>query len=506
MTLIGKATLTLRNAKTGRIEFIESHKNTVTPAIARMLSSNLAGTLDYSKLLPLYSRLLGGVCAFNGSVDATDIFLPSAVDAALTAHAGQHGFSTNADTKRGSPNTQESFVFSNGVTWSWSWLQTNGNGRITDVVLTHADTGDYWNEDLENNTMDADFSPVERIDNKIITPSEFQYYRNNVDFPYVSNAEKIPLGFIGDTDHIVSVSQKENKKITIHIAKFTGKGIWLWNECGDIHDITKYDVTTAYNRNYVAFDKAGSMLYILSVGDTPTYKRSMEGKAINLANGTEISWSADCSSTLDSGSYKKCDGTALPSENVTVYCAGVGTYEPNFLKQLQVIDGSVFIPVYWVQSGIAPFPQGYTDCSIKIKLSDTSLQSIVKGFQDFNTAGYSDSSSQSQVNLGNGRVMNNEYMAWKNSSGVHIGQKIYCDRTDLFRSNIADVRQYCADQPTVNPVQYMTYVGENNSTCIRGCLLNKLYAATVFHLEESVTKNASQTMTIEYTLTEEEES
>lgn len=506
MKIIGKVTITLRDAKTGKIDFQESHKNTVTPAIAKILSSNIAGTLDYSKLLPIYSKLLGGVCLFNGSVSASDVFLPKASDATLTAHAGQHGFSTNDDTKRGTPNTQESSVFSNGVSWVWSWLQTNGNGRITDVVLTHADTGDYWNEEKNNNTMSTDFCPVERVDNKIISPLEFQYYRNNVDFPYVSNSEKIPLAFIEDTDHIISVSQKANKKIEVHVAKFTGSGIWLWNECGDIHDETVYEVDTTYNRNYIAYDRANNKLYFLSAGDALTYNQSIQGIVLDLETGTQETWVANCSSTLSSYSnYLKCDGTALPANNVTVYCAGVGLYEPNLLKQLQVIDDYIFLPVYWVQSGIAPFPQGYTDCTIKIKLSDPFMQSVVKGFQDFNTTGYSDSSSQTQINLGNNRLMNQDYYAWENEGGNHEGQKIHCDRVNLFPSNISDTRQYSADQPTDNPVQYMTYVGQNSTNYIRGCLLNKLYAATVYHLDLAVTKNAAQTMTVEYTLTQEED-
>ena len=89
MKLHGKATLILRDAKTGRIKFKESHSNDITPALSHILSENLAGTLDYTKILPLYSRVLGGVCLFNGNLDSTKIFLPKATEAYLVAHAGQ---------------------------------------------------------------------------------------------------------------------------------------------------------------------------------------------------------------------------------------------------------------------------------------------------------------------------------------------------------------------------------------------------------------------------------
>lgn len=506
MKIIGEATVTIRDAKTGKVAFQESHKNALTPALARILSSNIAGTLNYDKVLPIYSKLLGGVCLFNGSVSADDVYLPAANDATLTAHAGQHGFSTNNDTKRGTPNTSQSYVTSSAACWVWNWLQTNGNGRITDVVLTHADTGDYWNEEAGNNTMEDDFCPVERVDSGILSPAEFRYYRDGVDFPYVSNSEKIPLCFKGDNDHIISVSQHANKTIKIHIAKFTGKGIWMWNACGDVHDETVYTVETQYNRNYIAYDKTANVLHIISAGDSPTYNQTLSGKAVDLETGNATTWTAACSATLGAfTNYKKCDGTALPSSNVTLYCEGVGTYEPNFLKQLQVVSGCIFIPVYWVQSGIAPFPQGPTDCSIKINLADPSVQSIVKGFQDFNTSGYSDSSSQVQIDLGNGRVMNQDYMAWKNSSGSHEGQKVYHD-TNIFPSTVGDVREYSAEQPVANPVQYMTHVSTNTGAAqLRGCILNKLFAATVFHLENAVTKNAMQTMTVSYTLTLQQE-
>ena len=168
-----------------------------------------------------------------------------------------------------------------------------------------------------------------------------------------------------------------------------------------------------------------------------------------------------------------------------------------------MIDGSIIVPIGWVKSGLIS-GTGMTDGSIRVNLSDPTEFEVVKGFIDYQTGGFNDATNQGQIDLGNGRLMNNEYMAWKDNLGDYKAQEILRDNTDLFPSDYKVVREYTADQPVKNPVQYMTFVSENTGANMRGVILNKLYAATVFHLENPITKTASQTMQVEYSIYQQE--
>lgn len=281
MKLHGKATLILRDAKTGRIKHMESHSNAITPALSHILTENIAGTLDYTKILPLYSRVLGGVCLFNGNLDSTKVFLPKATEAYLVAHAGQtySATYTQSDSKVGQPmfGTGQSEPISNGYRFVYNWSQTQGCGQITDLALVHTDVGSFWNEELGGNLMADHFTPIERIDNGIIDPSEYEYQRYDVEYPHITNQKSIPLGFYDDTNTIVSAEYISAGTIRIHLAKFTGKGIWLWNSVGDVTEDQTYDIATGENKNnYIAYDHANKKVYIYvpdNTGDTEYYFR-----------------------------------------------------------------------------------------------------------------------------------------------------------------------------------------------------------------------------------------
>ena len=114
MKLTGKAKLTIRDASSGLVIHQEEHKNTVTQAIEKMYASNVSGQLNYNKLTPIFEKLLGGVVLLNGTVDPTSIFLPSAEDATLTAHAGQNSTGFQTDIKKGTPDTEHTGPVPNG--------------------------------------------------------------------------------------------------------------------------------------------------------------------------------------------------------------------------------------------------------------------------------------------------------------------------------------------------------------------------------------------------------
>ena len=499
MKLHGKATLTIKDSKTGKLLHRESHSNTITPAIASIMSSNLSGTLSYGDIMPLVSKLLGGACLFNGTVDPADIFLPKAEDATLTAHAGQNQtFDAAADPKRGIINTALSGPISNGYKWTWQWT-TTGNGTITDVALTHADTGDFWNESVPN-MMAANFEPCEDICLHNLDGTIFGYSGEyGLPGDHLENAKKIPIGFLDDVNGVVTIEvDEDNMRFNVYVAKFPGNGAWIWNELGEPYDEYMipfvvshpqwgYFENLGYFMYMLAFDKENKKLYAFTNGS-----QRVDGSWINkskdfsydildLNTGIVTSGTVDCESAL-----------GAPDPDNPNLCF-ISTFSAGNPILTQIVDGSVFLP---------------TDKSqvLRVNLSNTADQELIDNL--YVTVG-NDQTNNGAVNLGNDRICLLNTYGYKKGDGTYAGLPIKRENavSTVFGPQDKNVRVFAAEQPTPSPIQFLTrsYYGVPDDPP-RGAILNKLYMATVFHLENSVTKSASQTMTLEYTLTQEEES
>ena len=517
MSLHGKAKLLLTDPKTGLVLFKEEHENAITPTLARIFGSNLGGCLNYNKIMPVLSKLLGGVCLFNGTVNASDVFLPTAQEAQLTAHAGQNTtFDAATDAKRGFINTALCGPIANGYRWTWQWTST-GNGPISDIVLTHADTGDFWNENSPN-VMDSDFSPVGDINNGVVNPSEFEITGAG-GYTHIVNQKKIPLGFIDDENRVVTVEVADGKLI-VHVGKFTGSGAWIWNNLCDIEDEQTFEWTPApfvwgtfealgVCCFYIAYDAVNKKVYTFNAGslDGESYRNRSQVLTVNtldLETGATDTTTINCADTLNGYSQyanKSPDWTGIDAGAV-FYIQGVNNTESGLLMQTQIINGSVILPVLWFRSGLDA-RGGNTDCSIRVNLTNTNDQEIIKGFYDV-SYNYRDADHM-RIDLGNGRFMNTICMAWKDSSGNYKGQEISADPAIVY-NDMSENRGYCAAGPGDNPVQFMSWVNRTQQPdSIRGCILNKLYAATVFHIENGpVVKTANLNMTLEYEITQEE--
>jgi len=503
--LQGKATIRLKDAS-GRIVHEESHKNTITPSILRAYAGNLSGTLDYTKLAPLFNKFLGGICCFNGTVSASDVFLPKATDATLTAHAGQRQYaSASADIKRGNPNnnTGMSGPISNGYKWTWEWLPTQGNGTISDLVLTHADTGDFWNESSPN-TMAADFEPIGDANVHNLPSTDFVYVFDGdySDIPQITNMKRIPVGFYEDIDHVVSIEPDyTNSRINVYISKFTGSGVWLWNEIGEPYEQsspipfnvshTQWGTWERYGRFMfsIAYDKTNKKLYAFTFGrpGNTSYLNTWSSKKIyaselNLSTGTTSNYEIDATDALGDN-----------------YLANWGALPEGDIRLIKIVGGSVFFDIV---TGSGTF----TGDSLRVNLSDHSDMETVEGLGS--VVGQNSNGFAGAFDLGNDRIFYCDNFAAKNSDGDYVGYEVHRDDTNGSALGVTspNMRLFAIEQFQDSPIQYMTRLKngtyEDDNAPPRGCMLNKLYAATVFHLETAVTKTNALTMTVEYELTQ----
>ena len=149
--LKGHVKITLRDAETGHIDKVVEGDNIVSNAIRDLFAHNVLGGLNYSSLMPLYQTWFGGILCYKefhptdietGALDPDDYFPKSDENNKLTAHAGNIAPSDIADdTRRGSPNTNLTVIKEHSIKLGWEWGTTQGNGQISAISLTHKDTG-----------------------------------------------------------------------------------------------------------------------------------------------------------------------------------------------------------------------------------------------------------------------------------------------------------------------------------------------------------------------------
>jgi hypothetical protein len=542
MRLKGTCKITLKDAKTGRIEHQEEHSNTITPALQNILEKNMSGTVNYAKLFPLFNKLLGGICCWNGTLDATDIFLPKQENAVLTSHAGLHQYEDPADDRsRGQLVSAQ--LQTNGYKWTWEWGTTQGNGNISDVTLVHPDVGDYY-EQSHNDFNDA-FCPVEDISNYIINAYDFQ--NNDQTSPTaqslpqrVGNAQqkRMPLGFYGDLNHVVSIELTEDEQyqssyggdwrkghVTIYISKFAGTGTYLWNEVGEPDYERKIDVplTFAWQQAnfevvrgafHVAYDEEIKHFYILW-GGTPAYVDydPMPDPPFTFRAYPVSSSLHYIDVDLETGTISTMK-TITNRQHQLMFRFLKQSYIP---LQLQVVEGHIIMPLYYVpknEDGKYQYLQADSTASCGVRLDLRS--STIKDYVEELDIAYGDNSynGTGNINLGNGRSMwLNHYVEKKASKDL-----ILSDLDSWFYTKAMSFPEFFPNAwhtgriftaSSVNSLVQFCIVAGNGvqdwNKRIRGALLNKMYKASAFHLQDRVIKTNTHIMTVEYTLTQEGE-
>ena len=221
----------------------------------------------------------------------------------------------------------------------------------------------------------------------------------------------------------------------------------------------------------------------------------------NLSTKTFTSKVYQCEDTIKNytGSYVDPDDSVTVDKNL-VWCDSFD--EAHCPKQLQIVNNSIYVPLRYYKNN---FEHSAVDCSIRLSLSDVEEMEIVKNFYKMQWYLTSYKRDQVQIDLGNNRLMNPQTMTWKDENNLCVGQPIVYDETNLFLTQTPQTRAYCAKQLVDSPIQYFTFVGEYNSSGVRGTILNKLFKATAFNLESPVVKTAAMTMSLEYTLYQQTE-
>ena len=454
----GKVRLVLHNCKNHTDDFVYESHNTATNLLADIFAANYGGLVNYDNFADLYKTWLGGVLVFKNALDPTavsDYGIPDRITNPITAHAGQTPLTSQADdTTRGNPDDAGTVTTSNSTKLVWEWGTSAGNGQISAIGLTHTDVGSYGCGVVS--TAQKSLNPF--ADVGCISQS----------YAFGDNANAV-LGINGNMAYnifLVDTTTVHIYKTPINCSKFNLQG-------GSLSPLTDYKTTitatlpNAYGRRtggsfYYDFDFTNNKVILYGVpteGGTTLYKDE-----ISLADGTVTH------STITVTGAKLWQFITRGS---------LGARDLVCPTRAMVLDNHLYVYGY-TTNNTAP------NKIYSINLSNTADISEV------------DTSDFSNFNPDNNITLLTKRHAISGGIIVHDGFLINGGKTfELVSSTI----NYQYGMPYVMPNSISSpAIGINNSqNTVSVC---KMFLGTKFLLDTPVTKSSSQSMTIEYTLTQ----
>lgn len=495
--LKGHVKLTLHNCRTGKNEVYEGD-NIITNAVRDIFLNNQLGAIDYSKMMPLWRNWYGGILCYQNPFDEDpqtdkpypDDYFPQGDDVnPVTAHAGTTVPQDFADDlKRGMPNTAGQ-VFADGVVkQAWEWGSTQGNGVISALALTHADTGNCGLGASSN--AFAGFSPFALIQGSQLPSSNAGLLNpDNLFSRYDDNHGLFfTIGDVGDF-HYGRHTSFETKKLTIYIRRLPYFKAGLYET---LHADSNY-------QRVFTVETSGASMYA-----QPSYFFDIENKYLWVfynntstcgTTGGDYWWSGtwdnntvnyfvvDCENEeiIDEGTIESDTNDLAPLSMPRA--VGAGYSETDFYVNACIVkDGNyVYLPTGTINGSWTEYSNyritGYKKINITNQADQTALA--------FNTT---QNAFLSAVKAG-GLIIN--------SGRVVNGGVGYTCASQFSESNRAF--------NDVNKVSFLTMpigVGNQSGTLPRYLAANKMVNTTKWNLPSSVQKTSSQSMTIEYTLQE----
>ena len=467
----GEVEIRLHNPTTGKTE-IHKGENMITNAVRDIFASNYCGAFNYTKCLPLWEKMYGGVLCFSSQLNlqdtqqlsaADDYFIPTESANSITAHAGQSTVSDQTDDpKRGSKSAGNMVVQDGSVKLAWEWGLTEGNGQISALALTHTDVGTAGTG--ATSTAFSTMIPTQCLQygtNGLTVTNNIHFFDND-NYGYCVD----PIA-----DHTVRIKRypKMYQQVGLVGRPFTpttdvlGDAIFEYKDVDEcVCTMNSWSGTIRY-RPYYYFDKATSILYLFATNTAGAGKSAtVYVDVINLSNWSNIShnkwtWSL---------------GTAVG-----------GLRSPHFAIPLPVYEGYVYLPIYGSYFNYGDF--------IRVSLTSSPIASDITHYNgDTQITGAFIPNASDKILVSKGVVFNGN-KSYKTAWETPDGWGWY------------DMSQSCSAGVVMNSEIGLTAIGymSNNSPTYY-VSHSKFYLGTKFNLPNMVTKSAAQSMIITYTLTE----
>lgn len=483
----GHVKLTLHNCKNGKNEVYEG-KNLITNAVADIFARNLSGGLNYTSLMPIVSSYFGGVLVYQNlhTLDANNYFPDDDATNPLVAHAGDvaPGLLASEDWGRGSPVSTTATSSSLVQTWEWSTDQGNLHGGVISALsLTHKDTG---NAGLGNTSSTfAAFSPyvnISRLASMDIGGSPVKT-GNNVMGRYDDRNGFLFL--IGeDVEYKDGHSRFSTNKVTVYIIPLAYKKVGLWDNTAPTYTyMSQFTVTTNvtfYGLPAYYFDYTNKKLWLFSNRTNTT-----NGFSQSVVNYTVI----DCT-TQTEDTY----GTITSDDNDLGIITDEQTVNNHpYPRVINIIkEGNyVYLPLgpslttSQVNAGTV-----YYKGLKKIDITNQADQTVILNNTD---------QTYAKPYSKNGGLIINGDRVFNDGVGYTCTNSYFTDN----ETSQATVPTWTIHDPyDISSVAYPIRAYNATSNQPRRILASKMVNTTLFNLPSSVTKTATTSMQIEYTISE----
>lgn len=465
----GDVKFTLKNVHNGKTEVQERH-NIVTNALADIFGNNYGGLLNYQNFADLFKTYMGGVLLFRDPLDDTDAAsygIPALTSNPVVAHAGQTPMTSQRDdTTRGDPDDYGTLVQENSTKLTFEWGTSAGNAPlISSLGLTHTDVGSFGcgvNSDAQK-TLNP-FADVAVL-------SRTYTYGQNAHTPLAIHGERGYNVFMVDSTTVNIYSFPINN----HKFKLQGGALL---PLGDYETVITATLPASYNLtnkgdfyfHFVFDDNDPTQSKVILFGIPTEGGTTLYRDDINLTTGAVTHeaitvtgaqlWKFNLWQQYQSTVYNDRPTKAIVyNDHLFIYGYTSSEYTPNTMFIVNLAQ-----PADIQQVDMSQAPEGY-----------------VFGYRS-NTNGYH-------------RI--NERFATLGGIIVHRsflinGDKLFTVSDGVIQATRADI---LASDGISAPHIGMT----NDVNVISVC---KLYLATKFNLPQPIQKTASQSMTVEYTLTE----
>lgn len=496
----GHVKLTLKDTKTGEVQQVVEGDNIVTNALNDIIEQcDYFGCVDYNKILPLWSKWFAGSLLYAQpfpvneveELDANDYFIKNDSVNTVVAHAGDTFTSDiRDDPKRGMPNTYLQNREPKSITMAWQWGPTQGNGEISAVSLCHKDIGNCGTGSNSNA-----FKTLEPFE--IVNASNFGTF----------NAAPNIIGQLDDTT-CFDFERIDQHTIGFNLYKTS------FNKVA-IKTTNYFDLIDTFSAHY------GNFSWFRSFGGAFSWdEKNKNFWLFSNLDGTYSSYTYGYSKTwlqyLKVHFYKSGSSWAIQTNYGVIYPndQDLGAIPMNTAYRNRNNAGSNEIAhqtkmVEGVEQDVFYFPQedGYFRRFNFQNQQDTNLVSFIdgpgSGVGGFHWRACSCGVYDDDVLVMPGHVINKNI-------GYPCKVQFPLDDHDWFESWAI----FTDDYAIVHPNKALSFIypirmGLNQiitdpvvSTAPRYLAINKFLNITKFNLPNSVMKTASQTMELEYTITE----
>lgn len=458
MPLKGHLKMILEDVRDGTQEVTEVD-NLVTNAVANIFSKNYSGMANFSSLFPLRNLYGGIMCFQNQQTENANNYKPqNDLVNPLIAHAGDVANNTGSRL-RGSPVANDYELTDTAIKQVWLWDNTQGVGHIESVSLC---SGKMGNMGLK--PYDTQYNPLSTFGNTQSWDNTFNETRSKR-FPFNISDD-------GKTSVSVWLSGDTFKEYKMR-HDYTAFGIMRTRDTWQ--DISNRSATVRTGNNRFVFDDA-NYYYIARA-----YRVSGESTARALAidkvsKETFAVTQADCVFT----------GIALWDGNLQGIDAGC--------RRIWAFDGTY---LYYPNSNLNGF--------IKLDISGNDEKIVIDGTIDplgNGQNGFQASNGEqfiTPVVINDGLILGSNYIInGNNAYQIKNAAQIGCEDGYMSYQNWLFLVQQGAACYGHGIQTYTTgrWAGQSN-------VLNHMYLGTIANLPKGKDKRASQTMRIEYTLTEQ---